>query len=224
MKKFLELMIEIGLVIIHFPSNLLVPFVNFDKSNPTPNQKHPVIFVERWFFRNVFHLFLKKYLEERGFLVYILNYPLYRGTFDDAALALKEFIAKNELSNIILIGISGGATTCLDYLEFHDGWDKTHKFISIGGAFYGTPLATLLSFLKYGKELSPQSKFLKRLESNIKNKRKIYAISAKIDNMIPAKSKELYGVHNIVFNMVGHNLLHTFWKPTYSLIEELALE
>ena len=148
MKTFLEWNIEVFLILVHFLSNFLKPVVPMDGVNNNPKYKNPIVLVERWFTRNVFHFAAKKYLERKGFKVYSLNYPMMKGDFEESALNLKQFIEKNKISDAVLVGISGGATTCFDYLQNHDGWNKTHLFISIGGSLYGSPLARLLPIFK----------------------------------------------------------------------------
>jgi hypothetical protein len=223
MRNFIQWNIEAFLILIHFPSNFLKPVIPMDKINKNGENKHPVILVERWFTRNIFHYAAKKYLERKGFKVYSLNYPMMRGTFEEAALNLKKFIEDKNIEDVVLIGISGGATTCLDYLQNHEGWKETHLFISIGGSLYGSPLARALPISKSLRELIPTSKYMKHLhEKPVKNLDKIVTIRAKHDNMVPARYAQIEGVKNITVNVVGHNLLHTFYLPTYKLVADLA--
>lgn len=225
MKTKIEWFVETILVIVHFPTFLLKPFINFNAVNKNPTQKYSIILVERWFDRNVFHLFAKKYLEKKGFTVYSINYPLSKGTFEDAAKSLDKFINEKKLDSTILIGISGGATTCLYYLQFLSGWTRTKKFISIGGSLKGSALANSFPFYKSIRELRPESEFLKKLySSEVKNKERIITISAEHDNVVPSEFSKLEGAENITLPVVGHNLLHTFWAPTYELVAKLAGE
>ena len=212
-----------GLILTHIPSEVLAPIIPLDKVNPAPTQKYPIIFVERWFYRNILHYFPKKYLEKKGFAVYSLNYPMTKGTFEDSAANLKRFIEKNNLHDAILVGISGGATTCLEYLQFLGGWGQTQKLISIGGSLDGSPNGKLAPFVKSLKELIPESEYMKHLHSKpIENLDKITTITAEVDNIVPTKLGQLDGATNIVLDMVGHNLLHTIWTPTYYLVAKIA--
>ena len=223
MKAVSEGFIEALLIIIHFPSNLLKPFIYFDKINTKSTKKYPIVLVERWFSRNIFHLVAKKYLEHKGFKVYSLNYPMLKGTFEDSAENLATFINKHQISDAILIGISAGATTCLEYVQFHNGWEKTHLFVSIGGSLNGSSLAKYFPISTSLRQLIPGSLFMKHLHSEkIENLDKIITIRAKGDNMVPAKSSTLSGARNITIDVVGHNLLHTFWLPTYQLVREFS--
>lgn len=223
MKTFLEWNIEAFLILIHFPSNFLKPVVPMDNVNKKPKYKNPIVLVERWFSRNIFHFAAKKYLERKGFTVYSLNYPMMKGDFEESAMNLKKFIEEKNLNDAILIGISGGATTCLDYLQNHEGWGKTHLFISIGGSLYGSPLARFLPISKSLREIIPTSSYMKHLhEKEIKNLDKIVTIRAKRDTMVPATYAQIEGARNFTLNVVGHNFLHTFYLPTYRLVANLS--
>lgn len=223
MKTFLEWNIEALLILIHFPSNFLKPVVPMDSVNKTPRNKHPIVLVERWFTRNVFHFAAKKYLERKGFKVYSLNYPMMKGDFEESAKNLEEFMNKHDIKDAVLIGISGGATTCLDYVQNYNGWERTHLFISLGGSLYGSPMAKMIPFSKSLKELNPESGYIKKLhEKPIKNLDKIVTIRARHDNMVPARYAQIDGAKNITMDVVGHNFLHTFYLPTYRLVVKLS--
>lgn len=223
MKTIFEWLAELLLIFIHLPSNLLKPFIPFDSINKKPTHPYPIILVERWFSRNVFHFFAKRYLEKKGFTVYSLNHTLVRGEFEDSAQYLEQFIAKHKLTNCVLVGISAGATTCLEYLQNRNGWKNTHKFISIGGPLKGSPIAAFFPFTKSIRQLRPGSDFFKNLyRDGVKNEEKIITFRAKRDNMVPGKYSHLARSQNNVINVVGHNLLHTFWLPTYKKVEHHA--
>ncbi len=223
MKKTLEWGAETLLIVIHIPSELFKFIAPLDKINPAPTQKYPIILVERWFSRNILHYFPKKYLEKKGFKVFSINYPMMKGTFSDSSKNLKNFMEKNDIHDAILVGISGGATTCFEYLQFLNGWERVRKFVSIGGSLYGSPYGKITPFIKSVKELIPGSDYLKRLHSRpIKNLDNITTITARVDNLVPTKYGKIAGADNIVLDMVGHNLLHTFWTPTYDLVAKIA--
>lgn len=223
MKTIIEWFLEVVLIIIHFPSNLLKPVIPLDKVNKHPTHPYPIILVERWFSRNVFHIFAKKYLEKKGFKVYSLNHTLLKGGFEDSAENLEHFINKHKLNNCILVGISGGATTCLEYLQNRNGWTNTHKFISIGGSLKGSPVAKAFPVTKSIRQLIPDSAFFKNLYKNgIKNEQNIITFRARMDNMVPSHYSHLATSQNNVVNVVGHNLLHTFWLPTYRKVAHYA--
>lgn len=225
MKTFFEGLAEVVLIIIHFPSNFIKPIVPLDHVNNNPTQKYTIVLVERWFSRNVFHFAVKKFFEKKGFVVYSLNYPMLKGSFEDSAENLKKFIENHNIHDAVLIGISAGATTCLEYLQFHDGWKKTYMFISVGGSLFGSLLAKILPISKSLKQLNPNSDYIKHLHSEkIKNIDKIITVRARHDNMVAGRFAVLPGARNITIDVVGHNLLHTFWFPTYEKVYELVSE
>jgi hypothetical protein len=215
--------VEYSLILIHFPTYFLQLFISLKGVNPNPTKKHPIILVERWFETNVLHFFGKKYLEKKGFLVYSLNYPIMKCTFEDASQNLGKFIEQHHLQDVILVGISAGATTCLYYLQNENGWSKTYKFISVAGSIKGSPLANFFPFSKSFRQLSPASAFMTNLHSlPILNKDKIITFTPLSDNMVPVKYARLNGVKNITFKTVGHNLFHTLWIPTYKYIAKVS--
>lgn len=222
MKTVIEWGLESILVIVHFPSTVLYPFIKFSSVNHKPTQKRPIILVERWFMRNPFHIFPKIYLEKKGYRVYSINSTLLKGTFDNAAEELKRLTEKHKLKNVVLVGISAGATTCLTYLKNHKGWQTTDMFISIGGSVNGSPLSKIIP-LPSVRELLPNSSFLKNVsEISLMGLSHTITLNAKHDNMVPMKYSIIRGADNEVIDVVGHNLLHTFWIPTYRRVAEIA--
>lgn len=216
---FLEWILEVVLIIIHFPMYLLNEFLPLKLENGKPTQKYPVILVERWFRHNVFHMFPKYYLEKKGFKVYTINHTLAVGTFESSAKKLGDFIEEKKLENAVLIGLSAGGLTILEYLQNQSGWKNTHLFIAVGVPFHGSPLALLFPIFKSLQELQPGSPFFVNIyKEGIKNLDKIYTLTATSDNLVPRKYGQLAGAHNIHVDMVGHNLLHTFWAPTYKKV------
>lgn len=223
MKYFFEKMLENLLVVIHFPVYILNIFFRLKSTNNNPTQKYPIILVERWFRHNAFHAFGKWYLEHSGFKVYTINYTLIKGSFNNAAQSLEQFIEDKKLENVVLVGISAGAITILTYLQKYNGWNKTHIFVSVGGPLHGSPKAIRFPLTKSVQELQPKSEFLKDLYAGgIKNKDKIYCITAKEDNIVPDGYSTIEGSHIVKIDVIGHNLLHTFWIPTYKKISEIA--
>ena len=74
---------------------------------PTLTKKGPVIvIVERWLSLNISHIFWKRYLERKGFQVYIINLPLWRKDFADSSKKLASYIEKYNLNDVTLVGIS----------------------------------------------------------------------------------------------------------------------
>lgn len=218
----LEWILEFILILIHFPCYLLLKYVPIRPKKSTQETLPSIIIVERWFRRNVFHFFAKRYLEKQGFRVYNVNFSLHDGSFENSGKKLKDYIEERSLKNIVLLGISGGSLTCLEYLQNNNGWDRTRLFISLAGPFKGSWIAKFFPIDHSIREMEPGSQYLHGLfEKPIQNKHNIYSIHGKADNMVPVESSCIDGVRNITIDVVGHNLLHGFWFPTYKKVYEI---
>ena len=101
-----------------------------DKEGKTKDGR-VVVIVESWLNTNYIHRFFVRFLRKKGYVVYIKNFPLQRGDFEDKADELNEFLKDKKLSNFSLIGISGGAITALYYLNKFNKWGDIKKFISL---------------------------------------------------------------------------------------------
>lgn len=203
----------LGLGVFFLPKNALIS----RKDSGTT-----VVFVERWFNLNIRHLYWKRYLEKQGFRVYIVNFPLYKGTFEDSAIALKKYIEKNNLRDVVLVGISSGGLTALLYLQEHDGWGRVSKFVSVASPFHGTWLSMFISYVKSGRELWPESLLVKKIRSfKLLYPEKIFCIRSTYDEMVPDGSV-LPAAHSITVNGMGHNYVHVKARRTYQKIAELA--
>lgn len=220
-RVFHQIITEFFLMFLYPLFSILVHFV---PKKALVGNKHgrTIVIVERWLSMNIKHVFWKYYLEKKGFDVHLVNLPLRKGSFDNSAHDLKRYIEKNSLDDVILIGISSGALSSLVYLQEYGGWDRVEKFISVGAPFRGTNMAAFLSYCYSGRELLPNSKFVKKISSyKILNPEKIVCIRAKLDEMVP-KGSVLPGTKEVVMNVVGHNNLHIQVRSTYRKIMEYA--
>jgi pimeloyl-ACP methyl ester carboxylesterase len=187
--------------------------------NPDPTKQSAILIVERWLSQNPAHFLMKKYLEKKGFKVYLVNFSLFEGDFMASSQSLANFIEKNNLANITLVGISFGSITAYLYLQKYSGWEKVKQFIAIAPPFHGTPRANLFLYLKSGRQMKPNSQFIKNyLSEKVLNPDKIVCIRALQDEMVPTKSSLLDGVKVEIVRVYGHNNLHTMSKRTFSLI------
>jgi pimeloyl-ACP methyl ester carboxylesterase len=185
--------------------------------------KPTIVIVERWFNENILHIYWKKYLEKKGFRVYLLNFKLPDGTFEQSAEKLKEFISREELENFYLVGISGGGLTGLLYLQEHGGWEKVKKFIPVGTPFGGTLFALAVSFVGSGRELLPGSGLVKKIsQMRIEHLSRIVCIRAKNEAVIPNKSNYVEGTRCELIDVFGHNALHMVTRRTYDEIAKIA--
>lgn len=209
------------LFVITYPFGFIVSFFLIHDAHTTTT----ILIVETWFTKNIHHKKWETLLKRRGFDVHIVNFPIYKGTFEESAKKLKEYIDENEFSNIVLVGLSSGGITSLLYLEDFDGWGKVKKFISISTPFYGSPMAFFTLLTKSGQELLPTSKFVQEMkERKVKNLDKIVCIQAKYDEMVPEKSAALKGARTITLDVIGHNNLHLDTEEAYEIVASIARE
>lgn len=222
MKYLFHWFLEFILVIIHFPLSILNYILPFHHRHQD-QKKGTILLVERWFRRNPLHFLMKYYLESQGFETHSINLPLLEGTFKESGKRLKEILDNLPDDQFILVGISGGGLSCLEYLAEHNGWSRTKKFIAVGVPFHGAVASYLMPFSKPREELSPNSPYIQSVsEIKIINKDKIYCIAAKYDQMVGSENSFLDGTHKITIDMAGHNLIHTIWIPTWKKIAELS--
>jgi hypothetical protein len=220
MKTLFQIIKEI-ILFFSYPFGTLVSLFLKDEVR----QKPTILIVETWYTKNVHHRKWKKFLEEQGFQIQIVNFPIHKGTFEESAKKLKDYIEENDFSELILVGISSGGITSLLYLEDFGGWSKVKKFISIASPFYGSPMAIFSLQTKSGWQMLPGSKLTKEIKKRkIKNLDKIYCIHGKFDEMVPVKSSVLIGATNIQIDIVGHNNLHVDTKKTYEEVARIAQE
>lgn len=221
MKSFINIFSELSLIFFYPISSLFAQIVGRNELEGKGDGK-VIVIVERWLSKNVKHIFWKHYLEKRGYKVYLANFSLYKGSFANSALDLKKYIEKRDLEDIILVGISSGGLTSLIYLQDHGGWERVDKFISVGAPFKGTWTALTLTLFYSGRQLLPNSSFIKKIKKyEIKNLDRIYCFRTTIDEMVPYGSV-LSGAHEMRINAIGHNNLHLGIGRTYERIAELG--
>lgn len=221
MKDIIHVLSEISLIFFYPISSIFAQVVNRKELEGKGDGK-TIVIVERWLSKNVKHIYWKHYLEKRGFRVYLANFSLYKGSFEQSAVLLQKYLEKRNLNNIILVGISSGALTSLVYLQEHNGWERVDKFVSIGAPFKGTWTALTLTLFYSGRQLLPRSPFIKKIKKyEVKNLDRIYCFRTTIDEMVPFGSV-LKGSHEMRINAIGHNNLHLGMGRTYQRIAEIA--
>lgn len=189
-----------------------------------PHPKGTIVLVGCWFNANVYHNSWVSYLESQGFRTYLLNLPFAREDFTTTTKRLARFIAKHRLKNYTIVGISSGVLVCWNYLTTYKKWSEIHKFISIGGPVQGTITAWGIIFCSKGRDMVPGSPFIKYLQSKRIPKGKMVTLTAKFDELVPAKYAKLKGIKNYSLSGWGHNSFHLSNKDTYSIIVKLAGE
>lgn len=188
-----------------------------------PGSGRVIIIVERWLNRNTFHPHWYTYLQKKGFSVHQVYFPIYKDSFAQSARELKEYIERNLLDDVILVGISSGGITSLLYLQELDGWSRVRRFINVGTPFRGTIFSLPLWFIPACRELLPNSKCIQKLnEQKIVNKDRIVCINAVVDELVPKKSRELPGTKLEKVEIYGHNNVHLHAEKTYEIIANYA--
>jgi hypothetical protein len=226
LKYIFQLFLEL-FIFIFYPVTVLILFLKilkpFEKAKKGKYKGDPIVIFEHWWTKIYYRVLMKNYLEKRGVKVYWLNYSLFKGGMEEAAVYLKQFILKNKIKNAVLVGVSIGAVSAYEYLQRHDGWKYFKKFIPIGGPFHGTPVAYIGIPLKGARQIFPNSSYLKKLlNEKAKYPGKILTISAKIDEIVPAQSSRLPFVRQKVIDTAGHNVLHIFSKELFEIVAQSA--
>ena len=220
---FLEWIIEFILFASYPVKTFFYFFVPIHQVVNNSQHKTPIIIVELWFSQNIYHYFLKRYLEKNGFRVYMFNSNLFINGIDDGAQELDEFMNERKISKAVLVGISLGGLCAYQYFRKY-GWERIEKLVTIGAPFYGTPWIFPLFLFKAGRELIPGSKFVNTLKAEkITNPDRIVCLTAKYDELVPDESSVLKGARHIEVDVVGHNFLHILSKETYEQVAKESL-
>ncbi len=217
-----EFICEIILYLIGLITGILELFFSLDSLNPRPTKKYPIVFVHGWFAQSLLYFFLKQYLEKEGFLVYMANVGHLLNDLDKDAIALKKFIDRGKLKEIILVGASAGGLVSYRYLQKLNGWVKVKRFISIATPFKGSLLAQLGSmFLGSARQMAPGSNFIDEIrKEKILYPDKIVCVRARYDELVSRTSSQLPGIKQEVVDCFGHIYLQCISQKTMALIAD----
>ncbi len=168
-------------------------------------------------------------LRKFGDLISLKGYPVYivpslGHNFTDIAKSARlvgEVIDKNNLTNIIIVGHSKGGLIG-KYLLLDEKYDNAIKvIIAIATPFAGGKLAKLVPHKSY-RELSPNSKLLKKLQENNSANSKIVSIFPQFDPLIWSKeSSYLEGAKNIELDKKGHDAIITDLDAIQEVIKQI---
>lgn len=213
-----QLVLELLLLSFAGPMLLLGRLVPEPKP-PLPETRVVIVFT--WLYRVPLHLFWAQYLDRIGIRTAILFIPLRKVALDESVDVLRDYLRDHDLRDVVLVGVSTGALTCLLSLQEPDGWSRVRRFVAVAGPFGGTPLAVLAPFA-HVRDLIP-GRFMRRLGGKpLQHAERITCISARFDELIPRRSSCLPGTHCEVVNVAGHNNLHALTRATYDRIARLA--
>ncbi len=134
---------------------------------------------------------------------------------------IKNYIEKNNLKNVILIGHSKGGIIARYLLKEEELKNKIKKAITISSPHKGSILAIYSRFNAH--ELTPWSKTIRGInkqKDDLKNILNIYGIHDKI--VIPNRSLHLPGAKNIKIEIKGHNKTISSPKVWQIILEEIS--
>lgn len=136
------------------------------------SQKNTVVLVHGWLDKqNVFNK-MKKYLERRGWTVYVLDLIPSDGRkpLPELAAQLEDFITANlgNSQKFDLLGFSMGGLVTRYYLQRMGGNQRVDRYINVSAPNNGTLTAKPLSGVLPGiKQMRPDSDFLKDLNGDV---------------------------------------------------------
>lgn len=212
--------LSLFIFVFTIPLGFVFPLTGVNKN---PTHKNPIVFIHGWLNQNLLFYFLKRCLEKQGYKVFMADFGLLTGNIGQNTQLLSDYIKKNNLGDVILVGASTGAIIGIHYLQKLGGWNKVDRFIAVSGPFMGFPLARIAFFSKSAKQMIPNSEYLKSLfYEKVKNIEKIVCISSKYDEIVPHESSKIPGAKNEAIEIVGHVNLLAFSNQTHELIAKCA--
>lgn len=207
--------------VLNLVSNLFI-FISIDTKG-TSKTKNPVVIVIGGFTGSIIYIPFKKYLESRGFEVFIPQFSQEMGNLTTAPYNLQRYMQKKKIFHATLVGISAGGLVSYLYLEELNGWTRVEKFIPIATPFKGTWMAVFIYLRLTGRQLIPTSKFIEKIQSiKTKSINKIYCIVAKKDELVPSWSSFIEGSEVIKINVTGHVRIHCFSKNIFRIVADIA--
>jgi len=137
-----------------------------------------------------------------------------------SAKLIRETVDENHLKNAIIIGHSKGGIIG-KYFLIHENKDNRVKgLIAIGSPFSGSKIVHHLRGIAF-KELAPESKTIKDINSNRKANAKIISIMPEFDNHVWSEKKSYLdgALLNITFPVKGHHKIVFDQKSIEKIIE-----
>lgn len=122
-----------------------------------------------------------------------------------SAKIVREIVTQNNLEKAIIVGHSKGGIIG-KYFLMHENKDNRIKgVIAIASPFSGSRLVNHVPGIAF-KELAPESKMIKYMNSNSEVNPKIISIMPEFDNHVWSEKKSyLRGALNITFSIKGHH-------------------
>ena len=151
---------------------------------------------------------LYKYLTEHNLKGLLFDFGWQTGKINKYVEKLALEIEKRNIKQPILVGYSMGGLIAVRYAQKH-GWDKVEKMITIAAPFRGSKLAQLIKWLPAGKDMFPESDFLKELRKTNPPKGKLVCIVGKWDQFVN-KEDLLPGCEKFSIPLGGHTTLQRY--------------
>lgn len=201
----------------------IFPFVEPGRHIENPKEKTTIVIFSPSFTGPILYYFAKKYFENRGFQIYIINFSNEMKDLEIAAEKMGNILKGIDKKHVCLVGISGAGLVGYEYLNKLSGWKYIDSFVAIAVPFKGTKMAYFQYITKTGRQLLPHSSYIKKI-SEIKpsNLDRTYCIIAKQDELVPRESSKLKGAHIIELPVIGHVHLHAYSRLTFNAIIEIA--
>ncbi len=215
------------LELIYWLLNGLSVFVpsSFDSQIPNPTEKTPIILVHGWMTGNVLYLPFKKYLEKKGFQVFMPSFGLQMEDLHIYPKQLAKYIEDKKIKNPVIVGISTGGLVSIEYAQKIDEWKTIKKLVTVATPFKGSYAAYLSILSTSVKQLRPNSSYMKYIDESVEaHPEKVVNIVAKADQLVYRNSSTLPGIKTIIIPVIGHVKLHAFSHKTFNEIVKIARE
>jgi triacylglycerol lipase len=142
-------------------------------------------------------------LAEHGYDVHVIEGLGYnKGTIEEMAAIVSEYIIKQEFSSLSIVAHSKGGLVGKHVLSTYQGSTDITKLITVNTPFSGSRYASFIPF-KSIRIFSPQSDILTALSLNTLTNAKIVSIYGMFDPHIPGGSY-LQGAKNVQLETYGH--------------------
>jgi len=176
-------------------------------------KKYPVLLVHGYLGNGIIYWNVMTHrLQRDGFKCYTLTLPFFAlGDIKISADALKKKVesikSETGYGKVNLVGHSEGGLVCRYYIKFLEGKESVSNYVSLGTPHHGTYLACAGWLTTAGRQMFPDSDFLKELnagEETVGNVKYTSIYSMTDEAVIPQTSSSLKGAENKAVALCGH--------------------
>lgn len=144
-----------------------------------------------------------EHLSAAGHPVHVVQQLGYnRGTVQSMAALVAEYLARHDLTDVVLVAHSKGGLIGKYVMTQPDGGDRVRQLIAVNTPFSGSIYANFF-VLPSIRAFSPRNKFLRTQLANIGSNARITSVYSRFDPHIPEGS-QLPGAENIELETMGH--------------------